>query len=225
MRRAADEMGFSFSPKGETEIVAGNSWYLFSQGEAKTVLNVLSGATNDLEVRIFDFGYYTGGEESRDESMQSVICFRSPELDIPAFCVRPRSVFHTIASLFGYQDIQIDGHPYFSKHYLLRGNDEIGVRRLFNEDVVAYFERSSSFFAEGCDNQFIFYCWAKLVEPENIRFFVQEGFELLSLFWQTSSRRREELPNDLRQRFGVRVAGNVSAAPDRYSAGIRQAGE
>jgi hypothetical protein len=223
MRRAAEEMGFTFSPKGDADALRGlSSGYLFSQGVSKKVTSLMRGVADGLEVLVFDYGYSVGGEENLENPTQTVILFRSPELDLPAFCVRPKSVLHRLASLFGYQDIAVDGHPVFSKNYLLRGRDEAGVRRLFNDEVLSYYERGSSLFTEGGGQQFVLYRWAKPLEPENLRFFVQEGFEVLALFWQTSSRRGQELPDDLRQRFGVRVAGDVGAAPDRHPAGIRK---
>jgi hypothetical protein len=226
MRRAAEDLGFSFSAKGDDVALNGlSSSYLFSQGRSKSIANVIRGVSDDLEVNIFDFGYVTGGEESAQHSMQTVICFRSRELDLPAFCVRPKSLLHRIATLFGYQDIAVAGHSLFAKTYLLRGRDEAGVRKLFSEDVLAYFERSTSLIAEGNARQLMVYRWAKRVDPEQVRFFVQEGFEVLSLFWQASAGRRQELPDDFRQRFGVRVAGDPGAAAERHSTGIRQAGQ
>jgi hypothetical protein len=226
VQRAGAELGLRFSPRGDAkqlgELATG---YLFSQGSSKTILNVMHGQSDDLEVRVFDYGYFTGGEEGRSQDLQTVICFRSSELDLPAFCLRPKSVFHQIAKLFGYQDIVIDGRSHFSKNYLVRGRDEDRVRELFGDEVLAYYERSTSLFAEGNGTQLLFYRWGQQVEPDQLRFFVQEGFEVLSLFWQTSSRRREKLPDDLRQRFGVRVAGDVTTAPNRNPTGICKARE
>jgi hypothetical protein len=226
MSRAAEELGFAFKAWDDGGALGElSSSYLFSQGNYKEVVNVMRGVSDDLEVKVFDFGYVTGGEESAERQLQTVICFRSPQLDLPAFCLRPKSVLHQLAKLFGYQDIVIDGRSLFSKNYLLRGQDEAAVRKLFTDDVVAYYERSTSLFTEGNGKQLMIYRWAKRVDADQIRFFVQEGFEVLSLLWQASAGRRQELPDDFRQRFGVRVAGDVSAAADRHSTGIRQAGQ
>jgi hypothetical protein len=223
MRRAAEAMGFTFSPKGDADLLKGlTSGHLFAQGVSKQITNLVRGVAADLELLIFDYGYTIGDEENLEQPVHTVLLFRSPELDLPAFCVRPKSVLHRIASLFGYQDIAVEGHPVFSKNYLLRGSDEAGVRRLFGDEVLSYYERGSSLFTEGGGQQFVLYRWAKPVDPENLRFFVQEGFEVLALLWRASSRRGQELPDDLRQRFGVRVAGDVRAAPDRHPSGIRK---
>jgi hypothetical protein len=223
MRRAAEELGLAFSPVGDPDALKELSgFHLFTQGNSRQIFNVMRGVSDGLEVQIFDYSYTTGGEESLKNATHTVVRFRSPELKLPSFSVRPKSVVHRIASLFGYQDIIVDGHPNFSKNYLLRGRDETAIRALFNEQVLAYYGRGSSLFTEGSGTEFVFYRWAQPVEPEHVRFFLQEGFEVLSLFWQTSSRLCQELSDDFRQRFGVRIAGDVTAAPDRHPAGIRK---
>jgi carbonic anhydrase len=226
LRQASEELGFSFSPQADLFTLKELSTYqLFSEGTSNKVVNPMWAKEGDLEVKVFDYGYSIGGEESAEYPTQTVIRFRSPELDLPAFTVRSKQMFHVIATLLGYQDIVINSHSSFSKNYLLRGNNEGAIRKLFRDDVLAYFARGASLSAEGNGNEFVLFRQAKIVDPENIRFFVQEGFEVLALFWPTSSRRREELPGDLRQRFGVRVAGDVTAPLDRHAAGIRQAAE
>jgi hypothetical protein len=224
MRLAAGELGFALAAWDDGVVVSDlSSSYLSSRVRFRTIENVMRGISNDLEVKIFDFGYVRS-EYDGQRSMQTVICFRSPQLDLPAFCLRPKNVLHQIAKLFGFQDLVIAGRAQFSKTYLLRGQDQAAVRKLFTDDVVAYYERSTSLFTEGDGNQLLFYRWAKRVDADQIRFFVQEGFEVLSLFWQPPAGRRQELPDDFRQRFGVRVAGDRGAAADRHSTGIRQAG-
>jgi hypothetical protein len=226
MSRAAEELGFAFLAWDDGVVLSDlSSSYLFSQVRSKTIENVMRRVSDDLEVKIFDFGYTARGEEEWKHAVQTVICFRSRQLDVPAFCVRPKNLLDRIATLFGHQDIAVDGHALFSKTYLLRGRDEAGVRKLFTGDVLTYYERSTCLFTEGVGNQLMFYRWGKRVDPDQIRFFVQEGFEVLSLFWQASAGRRQELADDFSKRFGVRVAGDVGTAANRHPAGIRQAGQ
>ena len=67
MRRAADELGFSFSVTEPVEpLTVFASSYLFSQGSGKTLANIMRGTSEDLEVQVFDFSYVRGGEESRE---------------------------------------------------------------------------------------------------------------------------------------------------------------
>jgi hypothetical protein len=223
MRRTAEEMGLAFWPKADADsLTAHSSFELFTAQPSTAITNLMRGVSNDLEVWIFDFGQRARNGKRSHRIAQTVLYFNSPDLALPAFLVRPKHISDRIATLFGRQDIAVDGHATFSKNHLLQGQDEEAVRRLFDDEVVSYFERGSSLWAEGREGQLLLCRRDKLVEPEQVRFLLQEGFELLSLCWPTSSRRGEKLPDDFRQRFGVRVAGDVRATADRHATGIRQ---
>lgn len=223
MMVAAAEQGFEFAHFGdfetETEMAA---CQLLSRKSGGYVRNLMRGTSDGLVVKVFDYKY-SNGRGDPDRGAHTVIFFRSAELALPAFTVRRKNLFHRIAALFGYRGIRITNHPTFRANYLLRGKDEAAVRRLFDDDVVSHFERGKTLSAEA-DGIWFMLCWPEwTVGPQKVPFLVQEGFEVLALFWRTSSRGREELPHDFRHRFGVRIAGNVAAVPQGHPTGIRQA--
>ncbi len=59
---------------------------------------------------------------------------------LPNFTLRPENLFHKIGQVFGYQDIDFDSHPEFSKRYLLKGENESEVRSTFSADTLAFYE-------------------------------------------------------------------------------------
>ena len=141
LRQIADEMGLPFYPQGNDSLISELSNFpLFSEGRSKKIKNMLHGETSEVEVGIFDFRYTTGSDKSSHTHKQSVAYFRSPELDYPDFALRPEHLFHRIGGVFGYQDIDFESHPRFSKSYLLRGNSEHKIRLLFNDEILAFFD-------------------------------------------------------------------------------------
>ena len=184
MEQAAREMGLtSFYPRddgGTFSLVS--QFHLFSQGHAKKITSVMHGEVSDMEVRIFDYTYTTGSGKNAQTSRQTVICFRSPKLDLPSFSLRPENFFDKIGSLFGYRDIDFDTHPVFSKHYLLRGSDEEAIREAFDEDVLVFYEEHDGLCTEGSGPTLIFYRAAQRAKPENIRAFMEKGFKVAGLF-------------------------------------------
>jgi len=52
------------------------------------------------------------------------------KLKLPFFELKPENTFHKIGQVFGYQDIDFEAFPNFSKGYLLRG--------LMNQKFVNY---------------------------------------------------------------------------------------
>jgi len=187
-KQVAEEMGFIFYPKGDDmQLHIGvttrlSDFHLFSQGRSRKIRNMLHGVSEQLEVGIFGYQYTTGGGQSSDTVRQSVIYFRSPELNLPQFALRPENLFHNIGGVFGYQDIDFDSHPQFSKKYLLRGNDEQKVRELFATEVLGFFEGQDGISTEGGGDQLIFYRRRKRIKPEDVRPFMEEGLQVFRLF-------------------------------------------
>ena len=186
----AEQMGMEFSAKGDSALLESLSAFdLFSQSGVK-ITNVLHGDSEqlgygeDFEVRILEHIY------SSDDSTisQTVIFFRSPQLSLPDFSMRPEHFFHKIGSVLGYQDIDFESHPTaveFSKKYLLRGKDEQKIRALFTDTVLTFFSVDrDKVWLEGSGDQLISYRWCQLIEPEDIPAFMKEGFEVFRLFTQ-----------------------------------------
>ena len=117
---------------------------------------------------------------------QTVIWFRSTQLSLPSFVMRPEHVFHKIGSAFGYQDIDFESNRTaadFSKKYLLRGGDEHAIRSLFKDNVLDFFAtHPGKLVLEGRDERLILYRPMQLIRPENISVFLEEGLEVFRLF-------------------------------------------
>ena len=193
-KQVAEEMGFIFYPKGDDmQLRIGvtarlSDFHLFSQGRSRKIRNMLHGVSEQLEVGIFGYRYTTGGGRSSHTVRQSVIYFRSPELNLPQFALRPENLFHKIGSALGYEDIDFESDRTgveFSKKYLLQGKDEQKVRELFTTEVLGFFEGQDGISTEGGGDQLIFYRpapYGKRIKPEDVRPFMEEGLEVFRLF-------------------------------------------
>ena len=185
MEAVSYEIGFTFTPKGESSIFSELSHLpLFSQGHSKRVKNVLERRDSDVRITIFDYKYTVGHGKNSHTYKQTVIYFQSDDLALPDFALRPERIFHKIGSVFGYQDIDFETSPEFSRHYLLRGVNETAIRNLFGMDVLAYFEREKTkkMCIEGNDKHLICYRSGKLIKPEDIRTELEEAKSILELF-------------------------------------------
>lgn len=182
LQAVADSLGFSFSRKGDRALPASlHGFHLFSQGHGRKMSNVLHGSANEIDVTIFDYRYTTGGGKNSHTWRQTVMLFESGKLCLPDFTLRPENLFHRIGGVFGYQDIDFDTHPTFSKQYLLRGSDEEAVRGLFHDDVLAHYAQHKGLSTEGAGGDLIFYRASRRVSPNDIRSFMEEGFGIFSL--------------------------------------------
>lgn len=157
-------------------------FHLFSKGYAKKGSNVLSKHSTERDLTIFDYRYTTGGGKNSHTWSQTVVLYQSNRLQLPSFTLRPENVFHKIGKSFGYKDIDFDTYPIFSKQYLLRGEDEMKVRKLFTERALSYFDEKKGFCVEGDGTQLLFYRSSKKVSPQNMPVFLETGLEVFNLF-------------------------------------------
>jgi hypothetical protein len=183
LRQTAEEMGFSFEARpGDSFANQFPGFQLFSQGHNRVAKNLLQGKALGLEVDIFDYSYVTGSGKNRHTWQQTVLAFEIDGAALPMFSLRPETVFDKIGQWFGYQDIDFESHPKFSRSYVLRGQDEQAVRELFGDRVLDYFEESPACCTEGGGNRLVYYRARTRVAPAKVRKFMEEGFRVLALF-------------------------------------------
>jgi hypothetical protein len=188
MGELASTLKFSFSKKEDFSFLkAMHHLHLFSQGHSKKIRNIMKGTASDIAVTIMDYQYTTGGGKSSHTWRQTVIIFQSSLLQLPPFTLRPENLLHKIGAAFGYQDIDFDSHPTFSKRYLLRGDDEDAVRETFNDALLSYYDQSKGLSTEAAGDTLIFYRVSKRVATKDIRSLMEEGFALFSLLKTQSS--------------------------------------
>jgi hypothetical protein len=122
LRGLAEELGFSFEPKSDNSLLSQfGGFHLFTQGHGKKVQNLMQSDASDVRAAVFDYRYTVGSGKHQQTYKQTVLYFQTNELALPHFVLRPESFWHKIGKLFGYQDIDFEANPTFSKHYLLRG--------------------------------------------------------------------------------------------------------
>ena len=178
----AAEMDLPFYAQGDASLISELSNFpLFSGRRSKKMKNMLHGVTSDVEVGVFDYQYTSGGKR-RHIYKQTVAYIRSPELNCSEFALRPENLFDRIGGVLGFQDIDFESHPRFSSSYLIRGSTEYGVRRLFTDEVLEFFENEPGLSVEGYGQRIIFYRAAKRVEPEEIQSFFEKMFRVYTLF-------------------------------------------
>jgi hypothetical protein len=186
IRAVADQLSLQFDPQGDKLIPEFARFKLFSQGGGKKIRTMLHGTTEAVEVSIFDYQFTQDGEDGQILK-QTVASFRSPHLDLPDFDLRPEHFLHKFVLVLGYQDIDFESNPDFSKAFLLRGSDEARIRAVFDDEVLALFEQTTGVCVEGDGDRLIYYRSGQRVEPANIRSFMDEGFKVYVLFRSRTS--------------------------------------
>jgi len=183
MERIAGELRLVFTPEGDETVMSEHSaLHLFLQGRSKKIRNLIRGTVRDLNVSIFDYQYTTGAGKHQHTWSQTVISLQPQGRNLPAFTMRPENVFHKLGSMMGYQDIDFESNPVFSKKYLLRGPDDAAIRSVFTSRVLTFFESEPGLCVEADGRKLIVYRHSVRAKPEVLRESVEKGIQIAGLF-------------------------------------------
>jgi hypothetical protein len=179
----AKKLGFSFAKAGrESTQSMHNHFELFSKGHSKKLKNEIWGSNNNNNISIFGYSYRESSGNNSTTYSQTVLSIENSKINLPKFELEPENTLHKIGQVFGYQDIDFESFPVFSKEYLLRGNDEVKIRTLFTTEVISFFEINLNIHIEAQGNTLIFYKPSQRCKPDEINDFYQKGQVVLSNF-------------------------------------------
>ncbi len=162
---------------------------LFSKGIRREFEDVIYGKMDEIDVKIFVYKYeeIRGTNSLLTANRQSFVLLQSSNINLPKFTLHPEDIFHKIGSIFGYQDIDFNSHQEFSSKYLLRGDDEVSIRKLFNNAVLLHFTKNTRICVEACRDKFLYYHPRGVIRPKDIRSFLDEGMLVFNLFRNSQS--------------------------------------
>ena len=158
---------------------------LFEQGRSRKVLNLIKGTFEDTNAFIFDYHYVTGGGKNSSHHSQTVIAYEICSKDgfqLPQFTCKPERFFHKFADMFGFEDIDFEQYPEFSKAYRLKGENEDSVRKIFNETVIRQLEAESEqrWNVDGSGEWLVIHKNDRIIKPEDCPQFLLDCTTLLN---------------------------------------------
>ena len=159
-----------------------NCFQLFNHGHAKEIKNRMHGHRSSANLMIFGYEYTIGSGKHSSTHKQTVISFETDRMTLPSFYLSPQTFIHKIGKIFGFQDIDFEKHPDFSDTYLLRGNDNEEVRRVFSPKILSYFERNKGINIEAKGNIILCYKKSKRIKPDDIKDFLAEAESIFLMF-------------------------------------------
>ncbi|MBI5243198.1 MAG: hypothetical protein HY922_05850 [Elusimicrobia bacterium] len=184
MSEMARRMGWEFRAK-DRELLRENlmGLRLFEVGRGREFMNVLRGGGEGKErILLFDYSYTEGSGKNQHTVRQSVAAFERAGRGLPRFELRPENLLHKIGSVFGYQDIDFKGFPGFSKAYLLRGQVEDDVRKVFKPMALQYLESNRGWCVEGWGDWLVMCREGRRADPKDIPAFLEDARALNIVF-------------------------------------------
>lgn len=176
----AEELGLEYVAKSDVPPEF-KEFKLFSMGSKRKISNLLHGQADGVSISIFDYHYTTGGGKNKRHSTQTVASIRSSELAICDFSIRPEDGLDQIGSMLGFQDIDFDSHPEFSKKYVLQGKSEAAVRSLFQPAILEYFQSKDRLTLEAAPGTIVVYQNRRKAKSNEIKKLMGEVYEVFGM--------------------------------------------
>jgi len=196
MEIAAEGMGWQFTSNADYIYDSlSQAFPFFNAGEGRSFKNMFKGQAGGADVKIFEFEYRFGGGTHPTVREQTIVHFRSSKLNLPNFSLRPEGVLSKIGSTLGSQDIDFETHPEFSKSYLLRG-DEQDIRKIFDNSVLAFYEKKSGVRTMGAGDQLIYFRDGARIAPQGIKDLLDEALKVFHIF-ETVSPKNDKMYNNI----------------------------
>jgi hypothetical protein len=175
----AQELTWEFAADGNEKLHQGLSrFHLSTLGQTSILTNLMYGRCDGTDVAVFEYQWIRG----KQQSTQTVAWMQRRGERMTEFSLRPESVWNQLGGWTAHGDINFDSHPDFSRSYLLRGDDEDAIRELFTDNVLTFYERHPNLITEGSGNKLLFYRDGVVVNPENLRSFLDEALKVRALF-------------------------------------------
>lgn len=122
---------------------------MFSKDSIGSVEQLMREVVDGDDVYLFDYSLRVSHGRGSYTSYDTYSAVVSHDLHLPAFSLRPETIADKAFSFFKGQDINFEDSPDFSKRYLLAGENEQQVRKLFTAKVLKYFEQTGNLLIEG----------------------------------------------------------------------------
>jgi hypothetical protein len=182
LRVAAAQLRWNFAEAAPLNMIAGLEHFaLFNSGHSKEIKNFMYGEASGIKAAVFDYIYVTGSGKNRQTHYQSVVYLEPANLRVPYFSLRPENFLHKIIAAFGYQDIDFGQRPQFSQNYLLRGQDEMAIRQVFNDRLLTFYESYGGTCTDAGGNQLMVFRAGYRFQPQEIQNYIALALNVLSL--------------------------------------------
>ncbi|NER14239.1 SulP family inorganic anion transporter [Leptobacterium flavescens] len=174
----AKDFTWSYEPKKERDVSFLYDFIYFETKQIKHVYNQLF--DQEKELNLFDIEY-SEGEFIAKEVIRSTMLFIKIDGAMPVFTLDKEGFLEVIYQWAGFKDVDIEAHSDFSKRFYLRGEDEEGIRRLFTDELVLFFESNPYYHVESNGDHLIIKNKERLASVKEIKMIIDFGLRLKTI--------------------------------------------
>ena len=173
---ACQMMGFSWEDEAPAHSLG--EFALFGQGRSARLKHVARGELGGRPAVLGEYSYVISTGKSSHTVRQTVVVFAGGDSGLPDFDLAPENVFHKLANVFGYQDIDFERFEEFSRRYLLRGKDEEAIRRAFTPDALLLLQSQPGLTVQSKDGRLLVFRSGKTSKPADLPIFAADALRI-----------------------------------------------
>ena len=179
IQELAGGMGLTFLAAGDSELQSRLSAVnMFTQGRDRRLTNLISGATEECTISIFDYQYTTGSGKQTQTNKSTIAALESTNLNNPAFTLRPENLFDKIGGMLGFEDIDFPEHEMFSRSFVLKGPEEVEIRSFFDKKLLDFFGERAGSSVEAIPGMMIYYIPGRRRKAEEFAALLEEAYKV-----------------------------------------------
>ena len=92
--------------------------------------------------------------------------------------MRPENIFDKVGSALGFQDIDFDSHPNFSRTFVLKSSNEAAIRSYFRPALLEFFETKQGVSVEAESGMMFFFRPGLRVKPAELKDLLSQAYEV-----------------------------------------------
>jgi len=176
LKLACQMMGFAWEDSAPADTLG--EFALFGMGRGSKAECVSRGQLGGRPATIAEYGYVISTGKSSHKVNQTVVAFTAGDSGLPDFDLSPENVFHKLANVFGYQDIDFERFEEFSKRYLLRGQDEAAIRSAFTPDALMLLQSNPGWTVQSKNGRLLVFRAGKTTKPAELPIFAADALRI-----------------------------------------------
>ncbi len=180
LRALADSMAFDFQERASLDALPAIHEVETFEGTPAFFENLMTGAVEGHRVAVFDFAYTNigAGTTGTTTSRQTMCLLETGQVELPRFYVRPEGILEKALRFAGRKDIDFPEFPVFSGCFLLFGDEESAIRRVFSPDLVRFFEQNSVLAATASGKNLFVFRSRYVANPHEIKGYISTSLAI-----------------------------------------------
>jgi MFS superfamily sulfate permease-like transporter len=166
METLAKDYNYSYSSKREKDVSFLNNFQFFNTKHINHIYNELSYSSEAIS--LFDIEF-SEGEFIAKEVVRTTMLHINLEAPIPEFTLDREGFLEKVSVFAGFKDILIQNHDDFSNRFYLKGDNEPGIIKFFNDEITHFFESNPYYHVESNGRSLLIFGRERIASVKEIK--------------------------------------------------------